>query len=149
MALGQGQGGGRGSEVRRRRAEIGHPASVFRLPDLNLTSAHHTTNGARLGALFNVLPPPRIVRVMNLKCSRGVYNRSLRAEVRIGWRCRMVMRLCSVRAEFLEAFAEFDFFAGEKVGVESADFPERGGFAKDERAGYPPKACGSPYSKAA
>ena len=39
--------------------------------------------------------------------------------------------------EFFEAFAEFDFFAGEEVGVESAEFPERGGIAKNERTGDP------------
>jgi hypothetical protein len=39
--------------------------------------------------------------------------------------------------EFLEAFAEFDFFAGKQVGVEAAEFAERGGFTKDERAGDP------------
>ncbi len=39
--------------------------------------------------------------------------------------------------EFFEAFAEFDFFAGEEVDVESAEFSERSGFAKDERAGHP------------
>ena len=39
--------------------------------------------------------------------------------------------------EFFEAFAEFDFFADEEVGVEAADFSERRSFAKDEGAGGP------------
>jgi len=41
--------------------------------------------------------------------------------------------------EFFEAFAELKFFAGEKVHVESAQFPERGGVAKNERTGDPPQ----------
>jgi len=39
--------------------------------------------------------------------------------------------------EFFEAFAELDFFAGEKFHIEPAEFSERGRFAKDERAGDP------------
>ena len=39
--------------------------------------------------------------------------------------------------EFFEAFAEFDFFAGEEVGVEPAELAEGGGFTKNERAGDP------------
>ena len=38
--------------------------------------------------------------------------------------------------EFFEAFAQFNFFAGEELGVESAEFSEGGGFTKNKRAGH-------------
>jgi hypothetical protein len=40
--------------------------------------------------------------------------------------------------EFFEPFAQFNFFAGEELGIEAAEFSERSGFTKDERAGDPP-----------
>ena len=43
--------------------------------------------------------------------------------------------------EFLKTFAEFEFFTGEKFGVKSAEFAERGGVAKDERSGHQPECA--------
>lgn len=42
--------------------------------------------------------------------------------------------------EFLEAFAQFQFFTGKEVDVEAAELAEGGGIAKDERAGKPMQA---------
>ena len=39
--------------------------------------------------------------------------------------------------EFFETLAQFDFFTREQLDVESSEFPEGSGFAKDKRAGHP------------